>query len=86
MLAVVLVYLVLRAATPLRTLAATLLAVGVAFAIEFGQLFDLLHRLGLAHFRIARVVLGSSFDVADLLAYVVGGAAIVAVETIRARP
>jgi len=72
-LAVVLVYLGLRAVTPLGVRDAALLALAIAFAIEFGQLFHVLDRLGLSDNRLLRVVLGGVFDVKDLACYV-GGA------------
>lgn len=43
-----------------------------AFCIEFGQYFDWVHRLGLQDSKLANVVLGNSFAVADLVAYVAG--------------
>ena len=73
-LAVVLVYLGLRAVTPMGVRSAALLALAVAFAIEFGQLFHVLDRLGLGHNRLLRVVLGGVFDVKDLACYVAGAA------------
>lgn len=82
-LAVVLVYLALRAVTPMGVNRAVLLALVVAFAIEFGQLFHVLDRLGLGHSRLLRVVLGGVFDVKDLACYVTGAAAAWAVETGR---
>ena len=79
-LAVALVYAALRAVTPLRLVAALGVTLGIAFAIEFAQLFGLLGALGLGDNRLARVVLGGVFDLADLAAYAAGAAAIVAIE------
>ncbi len=84
-LAVILVYLELRAVTKLEVGPALLVALIVAFAIEFGQLFHLLDRLGLGHNRLARVVLGGVFDVRDLGCYVVGAAVAWGVERWRRR-
>lgn len=50
-------------------------AIGVlffAFAIEMAQYYDLITFLGWQHVRLAVVVLGSSFAVEDLVAYVLG--------------
>ena len=79
-LAVALVYAALRAVTPLRLVAALGVTLGIAFAIEFAQLFGLLGALGLGDNQLARVVLGGVFDVADLAAYVAGAVVIVMAE------
>ena len=71
-LAVVLVYLGLRAVTPLEVKPAVILALTIAVMVELGQLFHLLDALGLAHNRLARVVLGGVFDIRDLACYGVG--------------
>ncbi len=73
-LAVILVYLGLRAVTPMGVRSAALLALSIAFAIEFGQLFHVLDRVGLGHNRLLRIVLGGVFDVKDLACYVAGAA------------
>jgi len=52
----------------------------LAFCIEFGQYFDWVHRLGLQDSKLANVVLGNSFAVADLVAYVAGFGFILLVE------
>ena len=83
MLAVVLVYLGLRSVTRMSVRTAVIAALVIAFAIEFGQLFHVLDRLGLGHNRILRVVLGGVFDVGDLGCYCVGAAAAWAVEPLR---
>ena len=51
------------------------LVVGVllfAWAVEVGQYLNLVAILGLEECRVARVVIGSTFDVMDLMAYAVG--------------
>ena len=44
-----------------------------AFTVEFAQYFKLVEVLGLEENKIARVVIGSTYDPLDLLAYLVGG-------------
>ncbi|MDB5707910.1 MAG: hypothetical protein JWN66_5026 [Sphingomonas bacterium] len=88
-LAVVLVYLALRAVTPLRVKVAVALAFATAIAIEFGQYFDLLDALGLRANPVVRVVLGAGFDPMDFAAYAAGTLGVLAIEarrTVRARP
>ncbi|MFZ6030504.1 MAG: DUF2809 domain-containing protein [Chloroflexota bacterium] len=53
----------------------TLLAGGLlllAYLVELGQHFDLVSRLGFAESRVAALVIGTSFDWADMLAYTIG--------------
>lgn len=60
-----------------RVLAGVLL---FSYLVEIGQYFHLVARLGLAHSRVARIVLGSSFSWADMLAYSLGALLVLAVE------
>ena len=78
-LAVVLVYLALRAVTPLDVGRSAATALAIACAIELAQWFHLADRIGI-HDRLARVVLGTGFDPADFLAYAGGALAVVVVE------
>ncbi|WEJ98107.1 MAG: DUF2809 domain-containing protein [Candidatus Sphingomonas phytovorans] len=82
-LAVILVYLGLRAVTPMETGPAILLALATAFAIEFGQLFGLLGALGLQANPVARVVLGTGFDPMDFVAYTAGALCAAGIERWR---
>jgi hypothetical protein len=50
--------------------------------VEILQYFDLVHRLGL-HSRIALIVLGTSFEWMDLIAYTAGIATVLIIETMR---
>ena len=71
-LAVILVYLGLRTIFPWRPLPAALTALGVAFAIELGQLFHIRDLLGLSDSALVRFTLGGVFDVKDLFFYTAG--------------
>lgn len=82
-LAVVLVYLVLRALTALRVVPAALMALAVGVAVEAGQALHLLDHLGLAGNRVARVVLGSAFSIGDLFCYGAGAVLVIAGEGVR---
>jgi hypothetical protein len=79
-LAVILVYCGLRALSPLTPWQASLLAFGIAAAIEFGQLIGILDMLGLRGNPIARTVLGSGFEWKDFLAYGAGAVIPILVE------
>jgi len=82
-LAVALVYTSLRAVTPLGINAALLLTLGIAFAIEIAQALGLLAALGVGDNAVARIVLGGTFDWADLAAYTAGVAIIALIERAR---
>ena len=63
-------------------------AVGVllfSFVVEGLQYFRLVEVLGLKHSRLAQVVLGSSFEWMDLLAYALGIATVLLLERIAKR-
>ncbi|SFS11724.1 DUF2809 domain-containing protein [Sphingomonas jatrophae] len=84
-LAVVLVYLTLRASTPLGVGASVLAALVVACAVEVSQLFQLVDAIGLGHLPAARVILGTGFDLLDFFAYAAGGALVFAGDRLRLR-
>lgn len=84
-LAVALVYTALRAVTPLGLWPTIALTLAIAFAVELAQLFNLLDATGLRGNPVARVVLGGSFDLADLAAYAAGALLVVAVEVWQKR-
>lgn len=79
-LAVILVFMAIRAVFVVGPWTAVVVALCVAVVIELGQLIGILHILGLAHHRWLRVVLGTGFDVRDLLAYAIGALIAVGVD------
>ena len=82
-LAVILVYLALRTILPWKPLPAALTALGVAFAIELGQLFHIRDLLGLPDSKLVRFTLGGVFDAKDLVFYTAGAMLALIVETAR---
>ena len=83
-LAVILVYLMLRAVTTWRVIPAALAALSVGLAVEIGQAINLLDILGLSNHAVARVVFGTAFSVGDIFCYAAGAALAVAAEYARA--
>lgn len=71
-LAVILVFVAIRAVFPVGSGTAAAIALLIAVIIELGQLVGILHVLGLAHHQWLRIVLGTGFDVRDLFAYAAG--------------
>lgn len=79
-LAVIFLYCLLRSFLAFRVVPLVLLALGLAFLVEFGQYFHLLSHLGLQHVRTARIVFGNSFSWLDMITYTAGAAAVLAWE------
>lgn len=84
-LAVMLVYAMLRVVTPLGAIAAAAISLVIALAIEIAQALNLLGALGLSDNTFARVVLGGSFDWLDIAAYMAGALIVLAVELLRGK-
>ena len=83
MLAVVLVYLGLRAVTRIGVTRGAFAAFAIACLVELGQWLNLAARLGFRADSVAGTVLGASFDGGDILAYAVGLAGILLFERLR---
>jgi hypothetical protein len=79
-LAVMLVFFFARSFIETRTRFLALGTLTFAFALELAQYLRLVDHLGLSDNRFASIVIGSTFDVGDLLSYTVG-VAIVATAT-----
>jgi hypothetical protein len=80
-LAVVWVYLVFKSFVAARVLPLALTALGVGLAVELGQLLVSAWHLHIPN-RALRIVLGSTADWWDVLAYVIGFAAVLATEAV----
>ncbi|MGV3767465.1 MAG: DUF2809 domain-containing protein [Chitinophagaceae bacterium] len=64
----------------LPTVIATLL---FAFFIETLQYFNIVHILGLGKYYLARLVIGTSFEWIDLIAYIIGSLIVLGIEKAR---
>ncbi len=82
-LAVVLVYLALRAVTSLAVRNAVAIALAIACAIEVSQYLHLVDRIGLGGIPFAETVLGTGFDWNDFLAYSAGAILVLVLERLR---
>ena len=81
-LAVVWVYFVFRTTIAARVWPLALAALGVGLAVELGQYLAAAWHLHIPN-RALRIVLGSTADWWDVLAYVIGFAAVLAIEGLR---
>jgi len=81
-LAVAWVYFVFKTAIGARVLPLALAALGVGLAVELGQYLAATWHLHIPN-RALRIVLGSTADWWDVLAYTIGFAAVLAIEGLR---
>ncbi|MGG5485519.1 DUF2809 domain-containing protein [Gaetbulibacter sp. PBL-D1] len=82
-LVVILMYTCIKSFSNIKPLA---VAVGVllfAFSIEFLQLFNLLDVLNLRDSHLAKLILGSTFHISDLIAYTLGVLTILCIEHLK---
>jgi hypothetical protein len=83
-LVVILIYSFVKSFWKVRANVAALSVFGFACAIEGLQYLNLVDRLGLRQNRILAIILGTTFDWKDILAYAVGTAIILVWERERA--
>ena len=83
-LAVVWVYFVFKTFVAARVLPLALAALGVGYAVELGQFLASAWHLHIPN-RALRIVLGSTADWWDVVAYTIGFAAVLALEALRAK-
>lgn len=79
-LIVIMLYCLVRALFRIRVLSAALLVLAFAFLVELFQLAGLLKLLNLEQNHVAHLILGSTFQIEDLLAYTFGIIAVLFVE------
>jgi Protein of unknown function (DUF2809) len=72
MLVVILIFSICRSVIKANHFWLALCVLIFSFAVEIGQYFDLVSILGLQHIGLARTIIGTTFDVHDLLAYSAG--------------
>lgn len=53
-----------------------IVVLGFSFAMELGQFVNVIELIGLQESQLARIVLGTTFDWLDLIAYSLGGGAV----------
>ena len=79
-LVVILIYCVGRAVLNWSVTAVAIATLLFSFAVEIGQYYSLVDRLGLRGNRLAEIVIGTGFSWGDLLAYTLGILAVFLVE------
>lgn len=82
-LVVVLIYCSVKAFLNAPVLKTALFVLLFSYTIEVLQYFQIVQRLGLQHIAVARIVIGTSFEWGDLLAYTGGILLVLLIEKIR---
>ena len=81
-LVVILIYCFIRSFFNISVMAAAAATLLFAYVIEVLQYFKLVERLGLGNSKLARVIMGSSFEWIDIVAYTLGIAVVILVERV----
>jgi hypothetical protein len=71
-LAVIMVYCLLKSFIKINPKIIALIVLVVSFCVEYLQYFKLIKRLELQDNEIANLILGNTYHVLDLLAYIIG--------------
>lgn len=82
-LVVILMYTCIKSFSNIKPLAAAVGVLLFAFSIEFLQLFNLLDVLNLRDSHLAKLILGSTFHISDLIAYTLGVLTILCIEHLK---
>ena len=80
-LVVILMYCAVRSIVKVKPTTIAFGVLAVAFLIEFLQLFNLLDYLNLRDHQFAIIILGSTFEITDLIAYTLGVITIFLIDT-----
>lgn len=71
-LVAILLYSFLKSFLNIKPIHIALFVLLISFSIEFLQLYNLLEKLNLTENKIAKIVLGNTFHINDLIAYTIG--------------
>lgn len=83
-LVVMLLYCLLKAFVIIPVVPAAIVVLVFSYVIEILQYFNIVNWLGLQKYTLARVIIGTSFEWVDLLAYTLGIFTILFIEKYRA--
>jgi hypothetical protein len=83
-LVVILIYCFIRSFFNLSVLSTSIATLVFSYAVEVSQYFKVVEKLGLQNSKMARIVMGTSFGWADILAYTLGIGFVLLIEKLRA--
>jgi|SRR6218665_808894 len=84
-LVVILIYCFIKAFLDVKVMPTAIFVVLFAFFIEMLQYLNIVEKLGLEKSKIARTVIGTSYEWVDLVAYAAGIIIVIAVEKLRTK-
>ena len=82
-LVVIMLYFFLKCFIKIKPITASLVVLLIAFIVEFLQLTSFLEFFNLENNYYAKLILGSTFQISDLLAYTLGVLSIIIIESKR---
>jgi uncharacterized membrane protein len=83
-LVVILIYCLVKAFFNTPVLATAIGVLLFSYAVETAQYFNVVNILGLQNFRLAKIIIGSTFEWADLAMYTGGIALVLIIEKVAA--
>ena len=81
-LVVILIYCFVKSFVKISGPAAVVAVLIFAFTIEFLQMINFIEMVQLQHSKLARTVIGTSYSIYDIIAYIAGGVIIIIAEKI----
>lgn len=78
-LAVIWLFYTLKSVINLSDYVLSASALGLSYGIEFAQYINIVSLLGLENIKVVKIVLGSTFDLNDIVAYTIGWAIILSI-------
>lgn len=84
-LVVIMVYCFIRTYFDASAIKVAIFVLGFAITIEILQYFHFIDWIGLRNNKVARIVIGTKFELPDLVAYAIGTGIVIAVEKMRER-
>lgn len=84
-LVVILIYCFTKAFLDVKVVPTAIFVLLFAFFIEMLQYLNIVEKLGLEKSKIARTIIGTSYEWVDLVAYVAGIIIVIAVEKLRTK-
>ncbi|CAN5705514.1 DUF2809 domain-containing protein [soil metagenome] len=79
-LVVILIYCFIKSFTDLSVLSSAIITLVFSYLVETLQYFKIVEILGLQHYKLAKVIIGTSFAWTDILCYSLGILAVIFVE------
>ncbi len=80
LLVVILLYCMAKSVISSKVLPTAMGVLIFAYAVEISQYFDMVNLLGLGKYKIARIIIGTTFSWSDMLLYTIGIAIVLLIE------